>query len=167
MTAQVVPFPMQGAAVTVGSQRIIRRPEGTYFGRLKRGTVTSVSVQRAFPKIPMTVLAALLDVLRKAGGFGTMVEVVYDYRTGRFTLSAVGKPHGQEEITVLRVLSTGDLPTAYLPHLEDVLDTGLVLMTGRINRPAPELKMKAGMEGVISDIPVFSIFAPLPPRDAA
>lgn len=164
----VLAIPQVGAPVTVGHLRIARRPEGTYFGKMRDGKVALVAFKSALPKIPLNHLAAVIDILQKCD-FGESLSIIWSANGQKYYLGGddeSSKGH-VEDIVALRVVSAGDLPTSYLSGEPKGSETGLTLYLGRLHRPAPEMVLTAGLEGVFSDIPVFGLFQPLPPRDAA
>ena len=167
-TANIVSLPQVGAPVTVGHLRIARRPEGTYFGRMKDGKVASVAFKSVLPKIPLTHLAAVIDILQDCE-FGESLRIIWGVGGQKYYLGdddESSKGH-MEDIVALRVVSAGDLPTSYIRREPKGSETGLTLYLGRLHRPAPEMILTAGLEGVFSNLPVFGLFQPLPPRDAA
>ena len=164
--SSIVAIPQQGAAVTVGHLRVARRPEGVFVSRDKDGA--SVSYKSFLPKIPLSVLACIVSILQRDNGYGTALNVLWSAERKRYYLRADGAKDNASDFSVLRVASAGALPAVYIadgPFNGSV--TGLYLKVGRLYRPAPEFVLQACLEGKHTDVPVFGLFEPLPPKDVA
>lgn len=152
-TPKILPFPRKGLPINIGSLRFMRLPVGVFVGKIKDGSVDSVSFNLSITRAPFEELVAAIAYLRQNPLNG--ICLFYNERYNIFYLAA-SKSY-EKDILVCKISK----------RLPMVRETGLYLQVENLEGTCPELTLWAGLEGTFSrQGSLFSLFTP-EPRDAA
>ncbi len=156
--AQVVPFPARTMDTALGRFTAIQ-----YNGSI------SVLWARAIRLIPVEILSQIIDYFRRDTRVEAMVQVYYSPDEGRYYLkrpyqvvSKVSVDYKNEHTTDILVLTAHSHNTMSAVFSktddEDECYTGLFMVIGRLDRPVPEINIRAGLEGFFGSLNIEDVF---------
>lgn len=167
--AQIAAFPV--LYDVQNGVRIEKTGIGTFYGTLDSlGNVCAVRFQMTLPKIPMGILSAIRREFSKDLSREAMAVIRYQPFTRRYSVYYPSQQadasfvryrmkRGFGELEVMQIHSHHRM-RAFWSKVDDEDEVGLGLfgVLGKLHTNTPEIRLRAGMEGVFAALSVHDLF---------